>query len=62
MKLREDPRAGEAFEKIVYVVQALGALHLDPSRLAGLVQVGLQSGAAMMGNTRTLEDPRNEAA
>lgn len=57
-KLRQDPRAGSALEKIVYLVQALGALHLDPGRLADLVQAGLQAGAAMAGTTRTVEDPR----
>ncbi len=56
--LRQDPRAGSALEKIVYLVQALGLLHLDPARLAALVQSGLAAGAAMMGNSRTLEDRR----
>ncbi len=58
-KLREDPRAGETLEKIVYLVQALGALRMDPTRLTGLVQAGLQAGAALMGSSRTMEDPHN---
>ena len=33
MKMRQDPRAGDALEKIVFVVQALGGLHLDPGKL-----------------------------
>jgi hypothetical protein len=56
--LRQDPRAASALEKIVYTVQALGALHLAPGTLEGLVQAGLQAGAAMVGTTRTAEEPR----
>ena len=56
--LRQDPRAASALEKVVYLVQALGVLNLDPGRLLNVVQVGLQAGAAMIGNTRTVEDPR----
>jgi hypothetical protein len=62
LKMREDPRAGEAFEKIVYLVQALGGLHLDPGKLSSLVMDGLRAGASMMGTSRTVEDPRNEPA
>jgi hypothetical protein len=58
-KMREDPRAAEALEQIVFLVQALGGLHLDPVKLASLAVDGLQAGAAMVGSSRTVEDPHN---
>jgi hypothetical protein len=58
-KMREDPRAAEALENIVFLVQALGGLHLDPVKLASLAVDGLQAGAAMVGSSRTVEDPHN---
>ena len=62
MRMRQDPRAGDALEKIVFVVQALGGLHLDPSKLSSLVVSGLEAGAALVGTTRNMEDRRNVAA
>jgi hypothetical protein len=56
--LRQDPRAASALEKIVYLVQALRALHIDPGRLTNLLRVGLQGGAAMVGTSRVVEDSR----
>jgi hypothetical protein len=56
-KLSQDPRAASALEEIVYTVQALGTLHLDPGRLVTLVQLALRAGAAMAGTTRIAEDP-----
>lgn len=61
-KMRQDPRAGEALEKIVFLVQALGALHLDPGKLASLAVNGLEAGAAIARNSRTIEDPHNVPA
>ncbi|MDT7951080.1 MAG: hypothetical protein RQ966_06195 [Acetobacteraceae bacterium] len=62
LKMREDPRAGDALEKVVYVVQALRDLHLDPAKLMGVVSSGLEAGAAMVGTTRPTEERRNAAA
>ena len=62
LKMREDPRAGDALEKIVFVVQALRDLHLDPGKLASVVTGGLEAGAAMVGTFRATEERRNAAA
>jgi hypothetical protein len=58
LQLRADPRAASALDQVVYVVQALGALHLAPEKMLSVVQTGLQL-ATKLAADHQAEEPRS---